>query len=136
MICILMTLSVSLRAAAKLLKRASLLTGCAAPFKIRPSCFGSVAQSVEQRTFNPLVGSSNLPRPTRNAAHVVESPTLCGALAQLVEQRTLNPFVVGSIPSRPTSIQAASSDGSRFHLRIVTKRSGASSVRVRQTLAL
>ena len=26
--------------------------------------FGSVAQVVEQRTFNPLVGSSNLPRPT------------------------------------------------------------------------
>ena len=26
--------------------------------------FGSVAQLVEQRTFNPLVGSSNLPRPT------------------------------------------------------------------------
>ena len=27
---------------------------------------GSVAQLVEQRTFNPLVASSNLARPTRN----------------------------------------------------------------------
>ena len=26
--------------------------------------FGTLAQSVEQRTFNPLVGSSSLPRPT------------------------------------------------------------------------
>jgi hypothetical protein len=26
---------------------------------------GTLAQPVEQRTFNPLVGSSNLPRPTR-----------------------------------------------------------------------
>ena len=26
---------------------------------------GTLAQLVEQRTFNPLVGSSNLPRPTR-----------------------------------------------------------------------
>ena len=45
---------------------------------------GSVAQSVEQRTFNPLVPSSNLGRPTRNTMED-------GALAQLVEQRTLNP---------------------------------------------
>ena len=44
---------------------------------------GSVAQSVEQRTFNPLVPSSNLGRPTKNPYP--------GALAQLVEQRTLNP---------------------------------------------
>ena len=27
-------------------------------------CFGSLAQLVEQRTFNPLVASSNLARPT------------------------------------------------------------------------
>jgi hypothetical protein len=26
---------------------------------------GTLAQSVEQRTFNPLVGSSSLPRPTK-----------------------------------------------------------------------
>ena len=26
---------------------------------------GTLAQLVEQRTFNPLVGSSNLPRPTK-----------------------------------------------------------------------
>ena len=43
-----------------------MLTDCSAPFKIRPSCFGSVAQSVEQRTFNPLVASSNLARPTKS----------------------------------------------------------------------
>ena len=41
---------------------------------------GAVAQPVEQRTFNPLVASSNLARPTNT-----------GLLAQLVEQRTLNP---------------------------------------------
>ena len=46
---------------------------------------GSVAQSVEQRTFNPLVPSSNLGRPT-TALFMGR-----GALAQLVEQRTLNP---------------------------------------------
>ena len=50
---------------------------------MRISFGGSVAQSVEQRTFNPLVASSNLARPT-NARD-------SGALAQLVEQRTLNP---------------------------------------------
>ena len=27
---------------------------------------GTLAQLVEQRTFNPLVGSSSLPRPTKN----------------------------------------------------------------------
>ena len=73
---------------------------------IRGSCFsGSVAQSVEQRTFNPLVGSSNLPRPTKKSYFLVRCRmwSLSGALAQLVEQRTLNPFVEGSIPSRPTT---------------------------------
>ena len=50
---------------------------------IRAPKVGSVAQSVEQRTFNPLVPSSNLGRPTSIAGN--------GALAQLVEQRTLNP---------------------------------------------
>ena len=32
--------------------------------------FGSLAQPVEQRTFNPLVGSSNLPRPTKQNKHL------------------------------------------------------------------
>ena len=35
---------------------------------------GSVAQSVEQRTFNPLVASSNLARPTIN----IEGSQQCG----------------------------------------------------------
>ena len=43
-----------------------------------------VAQPVEHRTFNPLVPSSNLGRPTSLKGKL-------GALAQLVEQRTLNP---------------------------------------------
>ena len=46
---------------------------------------GSLAQSVEQRTFNPLVASSSLARPTRTTKNNR------GSLAQLVEQRTLNP---------------------------------------------
>jgi hypothetical protein len=36
-------------------KRSGIMFGCIS---------GSLAQSVEQRTFNPLVGSSSLPRPT------------------------------------------------------------------------
>ena len=36
-----------------------------APFGIMAGFAGSVAQLVEQRTFNPLVASSNLARPTR-----------------------------------------------------------------------
>ena len=34
--------------------------------------FGSLAQPVEQRTFNPLVGSSNLPRPTNKINKLVK----------------------------------------------------------------
>ena len=34
---------------------------------MRISLGGSVAQSVEQRTFNPLVASSNLARPTKKS---------------------------------------------------------------------
>ena len=36
--------------------------------------FGSLAQLVEQRTFNPLVASSNLARPTISSAPVVCFP--------------------------------------------------------------
>jgi hypothetical protein len=94
--------------------------------------FGSLAQLVEQRTFNPLVAGSNPARPTkefskcfkRNAnlpvgvfvygedsswkkilggsAPVGYNADLFGSLAQLVEQRTFNPLVAGSNPARPT----------------------------------
>ena len=56
---------------------------------MRPT--GQVAQSVEQRTENPCVGSSILPLPT----------FLChqATLAQLVERLTRNEQVVGSSPT-------------------------------------
>ena len=70
-----------------------------------------LAQLVEQRTFNPLVGGSSPPRPTRMqgperklrpfmralcdlpvwASRVSALQFGSGFLAQLVEQRTLNP---------------------------------------------
>ena len=59
--------------------------------------WGSLAQSVEQRTFNPLVVSSNLARPTNGSA-IIEN----GSVAQLVEQRTLNPSVQSSSLCAPT----------------------------------
>ena len=62
-----------------------------------PRSGGSLAQLVEQRTFNPLVESSNLSRPT------ISKLFFAGLLAQLVEQRTLNPLVAGSTPSQPTT---------------------------------
>ena len=49
--------------------------------------FASIAQSVEQRTENPCVGSSILPRGTKYAG-----------VAQLAEQLTCNQQVEGSIP--------------------------------------
>jgi hypothetical protein len=93
--------------------------------------FGSLAQLVEQRTFNPLVAGSNPARPTKEFQQVLYNKTpsislafffgkdssrknlgksvlggynteLFGSLAQLVEQRTFNPLVAGSNPARPT----------------------------------
>ena len=50
------------------------LTGFRVVSIIRPSCvFGSVAQLVEQRAFNPLVESSNLSRPTKTLPILVEA---------------------------------------------------------------
>ena len=74
---------------------------------------GSVAQSVEQRTFNPLVASSSLARPTSTGSQV----RVCiirgnfGLLAQLVEQRTLNPSVDSSNLSQPTRHMQRTSRG-------------------------
>ena len=65
-----------------------------------PGSSGALAQLVEQRTFNPLVGGSNPPRPTSYRA-----VPPAGSLAQLVEQRTLNPLVVGSNPTGPTKFR-------------------------------
>ena len=61
---------------------------------------GSLAQSVEQRTFNPLVEGSNPSRPTNLKIYPFK-----GSLAQSVEQRTFNPLVEGSNPSRPTNLK-------------------------------
>ncbi len=58
--------------------------------------YGLLAQSVEQRTFNPLVVGSSPAQPT--------SFSVSGLLAQLVEQRTLNPLVECSSHSGPTNI--------------------------------
>ena len=58
---------------------------------------GSLAQLVEQRTFNPLVVGSNPARPTKSVRNEF------GNVAQLVEQRTLNPSVQGSNPCVPTT---------------------------------
>lgn len=52
---------------------------------------GSLAQSVEQRTFNPLVESSNLSQPTT------------GCLAQLGEHLPYKERVIGSIPIATTT---------------------------------
>ena len=51
-----------------------------------------------ERTFNPLVASSNLARPTNKFKRVgtVQSHSFRGALAQLVEQLTLNQRVASS----------------------------------------
>ena len=55
---------------------------------------GQIAQSVEQRTENPRVGSS-----------ILSLTTIINAgVAQLVEQRTENPRVVGSIPTGGTKL--------------------------------
>ena len=80
-----------------------------------------LAQSVEQRTFNPLVAGSNPTHPTKISAGDSKESALqsqarpgvsqaeLGLLAQLVEQRTLNPLVVGSNPTGPTSFSFESS---------------------------
>ena len=60
---------------------------------------GSLAQSVEQRTFNPLVACSSHARPT---SPINRECISFGLLAQLVEQRTLNPLVDSSNLSGPT----------------------------------
>ena len=46
--------------------------------------YGTVAQSVEQRTFNPLVASSNLARPTNIYGYV------------LINLYFINPFLIVS----------------------------------------
>ena len=61
------------------------------------SADGLLAQSVEQRTFNPLVAGSNPAQPTTSARGRAQ-----GLLAQLVEQRTLNPLVASSNLAGPT----------------------------------
>src|SRR5690606_41690920 len=73
---------------------------------------GSLAQSVEQRTFNPLVPRSNRGRPTifyrsliRNSFRFY-SNILNGPVAQSVEQRTFNPLVPRSNRGRPTILLA------------------------------
>ncbi len=92
---------------------------------------GSLAQSVEQLTFNQLVAGSNPARPTSLATSIPRSfssagrapplqggghwfdPSndhqfvkndLDGSLAQSVEQLTFNQLVAGSNPARPTSL--------------------------------
>ena len=62
---------------------------------------GSLAQLVEQLTFNQLVAGSNPARPT-NTTKFRQHPN--GSLAQLVEQLTFNQLVAGSNPARPTSL--------------------------------
>ena len=64
---------------------------------------GSLAQLVEQLTFNQLVAGSNPARPTSFQT------TFDGSLAQLVEQLTFNQLVAGSNPARPT-IKSSSHD--------------------------
>ena len=67
---------------------------------------GSLAQLVEQLTFNQLVAGSNPARPTnfsytsKRCEYVVN--LIDGSLAQLVEQLTFNQLVAGSNPARPT----------------------------------
>ncbi len=63
---------------------------------------GSLAQLVEQLTFNQLVAGSNPARPTTfsNITHCKYPKD--GSLAQLVEQLTFNQLVAGSNPARPT----------------------------------
>jgi hypothetical protein len=58
---------------------------------------GSLAQLVEQLTFNQLVAGSNPARPTTSYLVLID-----GSLAQLVEQLTFNQLVAGSNPARPT----------------------------------
>ena len=60
---------------------------------------GSLAQLVEQLTFNQLVAGSNPARPTNHHLPFF----CCGSLAQLVEQLTFNQLVAGSNPARPTT---------------------------------
>ncbi len=64
--------------------------------KAKPAKSGSLAQSVEQRTFNPLVEGSNPSRPT------TEFP---GRLAQLGEQLPYTEGVTGSIPVATTRFE-------------------------------
>ena len=61
---------------------------------------GSLAQLVEQLTFNQLVAGSNPARPTTS-----KKKSRKGSLAQLVEQLTFNQLVAGSNPARPTNVK-------------------------------
>ena len=45
--------------------------------RVPPGICGSLAQPVEQRTFNPLVASSNLARPTNKKQYLANFP-ICG----------------------------------------------------------
>ena len=66
---------------------------------------GSLAQLVEQLTFNQLVAGSNPARPTTSSGlpeYRCKDSLKNGSLAQLVEQLTFNQLVAGSNPARPT----------------------------------
>ncbi len=76
---------------------------------------GSLAQSVEQLTFNQLVAGSNPARPT-TPKDIQSSSPIDGSLAQSVEQLTFNQLVAGSNPARPTISKDA--------IRIVFLQSG------------
>ena len=72
--------------------------------------FGTLAQSVEQRTFNPLVGSSSLPRPT-NSFRVVAKQKQIARFSGLFTSVVLTAFCwshhsLGSEPKGEVDIGA------------------------------
>ena len=52
---------------------------------------GTLAQLVEQRTFNPFVVGSTPARPTKRFDNYNSFDTEYSSIAQLVERRTVNP---------------------------------------------
>src|SRR5690554_5051743 len=87
----------------------------------RPILSGSLAQLVEQLTFNQLVAGSNPARPTTFLNIVATSPR--GSLAQLVEQLTFNQLVAGSNPARPTTSSKTPAQCRRFAFPLPMQRS-------------
>ncbi len=61
---------------------------------------GSLAQLVEQLTFNQLVTGSNPVRPTNYLNAKILHYLINSSIAQLVEQMTVNHWVTGSSPVR------------------------------------